>query len=210
MILPIPQFSLFLIKISSIQSAAEQVPVIKTRKKILTYDDYVALTPPDSGKYELHNGKIIYMPSPTPRHQDVAMNLSARMLIHAKANNLGKVYQVPLDTRFDEINTFQPDILFISQKNLSIIGKKSIEGAPDLVVEILSESNKPKEMSYKKYIYESCLVKEYWLINLEKSTVTVYQNIDGELLPLGMYGRNGTIESKVIEGFKVDVKTLLE
>jgi Uma2 family endonuclease len=192
------------------QQAAEQGPVIKTRKKILTYDDYVALTPPDSGNYELHNGKIIYMASPTPRHQDVAMNLSSRMLIHANSNNLGKVYQAPLDTKFDEINTFQPDILFISKKHLSIIGKKKIEGAPDLVVEILSESNKPKEMSYKKYIYESYLVKEYWLINLEKSTVTVYQNIEGELLPLGIFSRNDLIESKVLNGFKISVKTIME
>ena len=192
------------------QQAAEQAPVIKTRKKILTYDDYVALTPPDSGNYELHNGKIIFMASPTPRHQDVSMNLSARMLFHANTNNLGKVYQAPLDTKFDEINTFQPDILFISKKYLSIIGKKKIEGAPDLVVEILSESNKPKEMSYKKYIYESYLVKEYWLINLEKSTVTVYQNTEGELMPLGVFSRNDTIESKVLAGFKISVKEILE
>lgn len=192
------------------QQAAEQLPVIKSRKKILTYDDYVALTPPDSGNYELHNGKIIFMASPTPRHQDVSMNLSARMLIHANSNNLGKVYQAPLDTKFDEINTFQPDILFISKKHLSIIGKKKIEGAPDLVVEILSESNTPKEMSYKKYIYESYLVKEYWLVNLEKSTVTVYQNTDGELLPLGIFSRNEVIESKVLAGFNISVKEILE
>lgn len=192
------------------QQAAEQAPVIKTRKKVLTYDDYVALTPPDSGNYELHNGKIIYMASPTPRHQDVAMNLSARMHIHAGSNNLGKVYQAPLDTKFDEINTFQPDILFVSKKHLTIIGKKKIEGAPDLVVEILSESNKPKEMSYKKYIYESYLVKEYWLINLEKSTVTVYQNTDGELLPLGIFTRDDVIVSKVLTGFKISAKEILE
>lgn len=192
------------------QQAAEQAPGIKTRKKVLTYDDYAALTPPDSSNYELHNGKIIYMPSPTPRHQDVAMNLSARMFLHASNKDLGKVFQAPLDTKFDEINTFQPDILFISKNHLSIIGKKKIEGAPDLVVEILSESNKPKEMSYKKYIYESYLVKEYWLINLEKSSVSVYHNAEGELLPLGIFSRNDVIESKVLVGFKISVKEILD
>ncbi len=191
------------------QQASERSPVIKTRKKILTYDDYVALTPPDSGNYELHNGKIIYMASPTPRHQDVAMNLSARMFLHASNKDLGKVYQAPLDIKFDEINTFQPDIIFISKKHLSIVGKKKIEGTPDLVVEILSESNKPKEMSYKKYIYESYLVKEYWLVNLEKLTVTVYHNTDGELLPFGIFSRNDSIESKVLSGFKISVKEIL-
>lgn len=190
--------------------AAENVPVIKTRKKVLTYDDYVALTPPDSGNYELHNGKIIYTASPTPRHQDVAIHLASRMLIHATSQNLGKVYHAPLDTKFDEINTFQPDILFVSKKRLSIIGKKKIEGAPDLVVEILSESNMPKEMSYKKYIYESYLVKEHWLINLKKSTITVYANTDGELLPTGIYKDNDVVKSQVLQGFKVTVKEILE
>ena len=90
--------------------------MIKTRKKILTYDDYAALTPPDGSNSELHNGKLIFIPSPTPRHQDVVMNLSARMYFHASTKGLGKVYHAPLDTKFDEINTFQPDILFISKK----------------------------------------------------------------------------------------------
>ncbi len=191
------------------QPAAKPATVIKSRKKILTYDDYAALTPPDSGNYELHNGKIIYMPSPTPRHQDVVMNLSARMYFHAVTKGLGKVYHAPLDTKFDEINTFQPDILFVSKKRVSIISQKKIEGAPDLVVEILSEGNTPKEMSYKKYIYESHYVQEYWLINLKKSTVTVYQNTEGELMPLGVFSHNDSIESNVLTGFKISVKDIL-
>ena len=45
------------------QPAAKPATVIKSRKKILTYDDYAALTPPDGSNYELHNGKLIFMPS---------------------------------------------------------------------------------------------------------------------------------------------------
>jgi Uma2 family endonuclease len=183
------------------QQATGWTPVIKSRKKILTYKDYVALTPPDSGHYELLNGKIIYMPSPTPRHQDVAMTLSALMHVYVLTRQLGKIFQAPLDVKFDETNTLQPDIVFVAAKRISIIGKKCIEGAPDLVVEILSDSNNPREMSFKKHIYESSGVREYWLVNLEKSCVTVYRNENGELVPLGVYKENSSIESQVLAGF---------
>ncbi len=105
--------------------AAENLPVIKSRKKILTYDDYAALTPPDSGNYELHNGKIVFMPSPTPRHQDIVTALTAYMRIFAMENKLGKVYTAPLDVVFTTINTFQPDISFPKPGNTSSATKKS-------------------------------------------------------------------------------------
>jgi len=191
------------------EEALAKASAIKSRKKVLNYDDYVALTPPDSGQYELHNGKIIEMPSPTPAYQDVAIRLSSHMFLHASTKKLGKVYAAPLDTLFDPINTFQPDILFISKERASIIGDKKIHGAPDLVVEILSEGNSAKEMSYKKYIYESCLVKEYWLINLQKQTVTVYANVEGELMPLGIYKNKDTVKSQVLNGFEIGVDDIL-
>ncbi len=189
--------------------AAENIPVIKTRKKILTYADYATLTPTDSGNYELHQGKILYMPSPTPHHQDVAMNLSSRMHLYASQGKLGKVFTAPLDTVFDSFTTFQPNILFIAKERSHIIGDKKIEGAPDLVVEVLSASNNPKEMSYKKHIYESFMVREYWLINLKKLTITVYNNIEGELLPIGVFKGDDEVESQVIPGFKVAVQDVL-
>lgn len=191
------------------QQAAEKAPVIKSRKKVLTYDDYVALTPADSGNYELHNGKIIEMASPTPQHQRIARRLSRKMDDFITSNQLGELFFAPLDTVFDQLNTFQPDILFISKDRASIIGEKKIDGAPDLVVEILSDSNLAKEMSYKKYIYESYLVKEYWLINLKKQTVTVYANIEGELMPLGIYKNKDVVKSQVLNGFEIGVGEIL-
>ena len=182
----------------------------KTRKKRLTYKDYAALTPPDSGNYELHNGKIVYMPSPIPLHQDIVTELSAQMRIHANHHKLGKVYSSPLDVVFDEINTLQPDVLFISKDRASIIGSKKIEGAPDFVVEIQSEGNSPKEMSYKKYIYETFMVREYWVINLKKETITQYLNEEGEFRQAGIYAKDKDVISSVLTGFKASLAALLE
>lgn len=190
-------------------ATAENIPIAVTNGKLFTYDDYVALTPPDSGNYELHKGKIVFMASPTPEHQDVTTELSARMRIFASNNKLGKVFSGPLDIVFNPIDTFQPDIVFISKDRLSIIGDKKVEGAPDLVVEVLSEGNIPKEMSYKKHVYESSGVQEYWLINLGKSTITVYTNVAGELMPVGIFKKKETVASGVLTGFRIQVAEIL-
>ncbi len=177
---------------------------------LLTYDDYAVLTPPDNGNYELHDGKIIFMPSPTPLHQDIATELTTRMRTHSKAHQLGKVYTAPLDTLFDDINTFQPDVLFIAKERAFIIGPKKIEGAPDFVVEIQSEGNTAKEMNYKKYIYATFMVREYWVINLKKETITQYINEEGEFRQAGIYSKEKQVESEVLSGFQVSLAELLE
>lgn len=105
-------------------TTAENMPTAGAKEKLFTYDDYVALTPPDSGNYELHKGKIVFMASPTPEHQDIVTELSARMRIFASGHKLGKVYAAPLDIVFNSIDTFQPDILYISKDRFSIIGEK--------------------------------------------------------------------------------------
>lgn len=192
------------------EALASEHALPKKRKKRLTYKDYAALTPPDSGNYELHDGKIVYTASPTPAHQDLVTELSAQMRLFANQNKLGKVYSAPLDTVFDEINTLQPDILFITKDRLSIVGAKKIEGAPDFVIEIQSEGNSPKEMSYKKYIYETFLVREYWVINLKKETITQYLNEEGKFRQVGIFGKDKELISSVLSGFKVSLAALME
>ncbi len=78
------------------------------------------------------------------------------------------------------------------------------------MVEVLSERNIPAEMSYKKYIYESHLVQEYWLINLNKNTVTVYINKEGDLMPAGIFFVRGeTVKQRVLPGFTIKVSEIL-
>ena len=122
------------------------------KRKMLTYDDYVRFTPSESGNYELHDGQIIYTPSPKPKHQKLSMRLSSQLFSHVDRHQLGEILTAPMDVVFNPNDTFQPDILFLSNDRLPLIGNAKIEGAPDLVVEILSASNTPKEMGYKKDI----------------------------------------------------------
>lgn len=175
--------------------------------KLLTYEDYARLTPPDSGNYELHNGNIVFMPSPSDKHQFVVTDLTTMLNSYVKTHKLGRVIVAPMDTQLSEVDILQPDILFVSNQRLGIIDK-IVNGAPDLVVEILSPSNDTKEMSYKKYVYETAGVQEYWLVNLEKQTITQYELVENELRWQRTLTKADTLESVVLSGFSLALDTL--
>ena len=176
--------------------------------KLLTFKDYERLTPPDSGNYELHNGKIIYMASPLEQHQIVAFKLTLQLGNHIVAKKLGKLLFAPMDTILTPNDTVQPDLLFISNERLHIIDKQ-VKGAPDFIVEILSGSNNPKQMSYKKYLYETTGVREYWIVNIEKQLVTQYENREGEFFIHHIAKRDDVLTSLVLDGFQIDVNDIL-
>jgi Uma2 family endonuclease len=197
----------------AVSTVAAKQPATKRSSRVrrtrLTYEDYAAITPANNGNYELINGNLIFIPSPTPEHQDVVTELSTLLRVFAKSNNLGKVYTAPLDTTFDETNTLQPDILFIKKERANIIGAKKIEGAPDFVVEMLSEGNAPKEMAFKKYIYETFMVREYWVLNLKNKTIAQYLNEAGEFQKMGTFKSGEVVKSEVLDGFQTKLDDLL-
>ena len=180
------------------------------KPRLLTYDDYVRLTPPDSGNYELHNGQIIFMASPVPAHQTFSTNLLTELNVHIRKHKLGRVISAPMDVVFTRTDTIQPDILFLSTERLDFIGDKKIEGAPDLVVEILSPSNSPREMRYKKLVYEMCGVCEYWIVNLDKKTLTQYENVDGEFFMRRIFQKTDTLTSLCVKDFETPLNELFE
>ena len=178
--------------------------------RLMTYTDYLRLTPPDNGNYELHNGKIIFMSTPVPAHQLFSANLLAEIHIFAKKTAFGRIIAAPMDTLFSVHDVLQPDLLFLCNDRLHLIGEKKIEGAPDLVVEILSPSNSAKEMSYKKFVYEVTEVREYWVVNLQKKTLTQYEKIENEFHIRKIFQQNEKLNSIVLVGFEVEMSSLFE
>lgn len=173
--------------------------------KLYTYEDYARLTPTDSGNFELRNGQIIYMPSPTPNHQEICLNIATELRAYVRAKKLGRVIISPMDVTLTPTDTIQPDVLFVREDRLNIITDKRVVGAPDLVVEVLSEGNTQKEMNYKKFVYETAGVREYWFINPEKQTLTQYENIGQEFLRLQVLNAGDTLRSTTVEGFSLIV-----
>lgn len=194
--------------LNMISQAAEAARPLKSKKKRLTYKDYVRLTPANSGNYELQDGKIIYIPTPTPKERGFCVELFSDMADFSDSHNLGEVYISPLDTYFDEFNTFQPSALFISKERLEIIGNEKIEAAPDLVVEVLSDGNTRKEMLHKKHTFENYGVREYWLIDLKKETLTQYLLKEGEF-ESRHFSFDEEVNAEALPGYKVCLRNIV-
>ena len=147
---------------------------------IYTFKDYLKL--PEGSPYQLIEGELIMSPSPTSYHQTVSKNLEFILIGHVKANKSGVIFDAPIDVYLDEKNVYVPDIIFISNENKSIIRKKGIVGAPDLVIEILSVSTMGYDEIVKKNVYLEAGVKEYITVNPAERIIKTY--IDKNYLKL--------------------------
>lgn len=129
---------------------------------------------PEGTRCQLIDNTILMSPSPNIQHQDLAAQIYDVLKIFIIECKNGKLYFAPLDVYFDDENIFQPDILFISNENKSIIQDGKIKGAPDLIVEILSPSSEKLDLGKKKTIYEKFGVKEYWTIQPKDNSTQVF------------------------------------
>ncbi|TCP26608.1 Uma2 family endonuclease [Scopulibacillus darangshiensis] len=129
----------------------------------LTYDDYLGM-PDDGRRYELINGELNVMePAPLVEHQRILRFLTKTFEKHC--SKAGDFLFAPVDVIFSNEYVLQPDFVFISRERQPIIKDKAIEGAPDLIVEILSPSTAKKDKIDKKTVYQRYGVKEYWIID---------------------------------------------
>ena len=142
-----------------------------------TYQDYL-LFPNDGKRYELIAGDRYVTPAPRTKHQRICTNLVSFLNEYVRSEHKGEVYCPPTDVVLSKMDVVQPDLLFISQARASIITKDNIQGAPDLVVEILSESTRRTDEIIKRKLYEKHRITEYWIIDPEIETIKVYRLAD--------------------------------
>jgi Uma2 family endonuclease len=117
-------------------------------RKKYTYKDY--LETPEDKRFELIEGELLMTPSPITKHQRISRELGFALHKFVTEHKIGEVLVAPLDVYFDDRNVVQPDILFISRERSSIIGDKNAQGAPDLAIEIISESTAYRDLVQKK------------------------------------------------------------
>ncbi|MBC7829565.1 MAG: Uma2 family endonuclease [Chitinophagaceae bacterium] len=150
-----------------------------------TYADY--LTWNFKERLELINGQLFKMsPAPTIVHQRISYNLE-KILGRFVENHDCSIFHAPIDVKLkgkgnnkkklrdeDIITVVQPDIIIVCDEEKLKDGR-AIDGAPDLVVEILSPGNTKTEMKYKLELYEENEVKEYWVVYPEYKQVAVFR-----------------------------------
>ncbi|MDR4508723.1 MAG: Uma2 family endonuclease [Candidatus Brocadiaceae bacterium] len=185
------------------------VPLEKTGKgKIYNYKDYEKL--PEGSPYQLIGGELVMTPSPVPYHQIISMRIEYELLKFVEERKLGIILYAPIDVYLSEEDIYQPDIIFISNDRLNIIGEKKIESAPDLIVEILSPATAYYDLKHKKRIYESSGVKEFWIIDPMEKSIEVYENVGGRFKLFNEVIKKGKIHSNLIKGLEVEVETVFK
>src|SRR5712692_233365 len=138
----------------------------------LTYEDLRRL-PEDGKRYELIDGEVYMTPSPSTKHQAVVGNLYAALRQLVVERDLGKVFLAPFDVVFGERTAVQPDLLFIRKERLSILTDLNVQGAPDLVIEVLSPSTAAFDRETKLQVYARAGVPELWYVDPKEEIVEV-------------------------------------
>jgi len=143
----------------------------KVKESPVTYEVYAEM-PDDGNRYEILDGELEMMsPGPSTVHQGVSGKLY--LLTQSCAEDY-VIFMAPLDIILTRTNVLQPDLVMIHRDRLDIVAIRGIEGAPDLVVEVLSPSSRKRDKVRKAGIYARHGVPEYWIIDAWARTLERY------------------------------------
>lgn len=176
----------------------------------LTYNDFVRI-PNDGKRHEIIDGVHYVTPSPVRRHQQLLGRLYLAIggfLEHHP--EIGQAYLSPLDTVFSPWDVVEPDLLFIAADQFDIITEPNIQGAPALVVEILSPSTRRRDRGIKRELFERGGVREYWIVDPKALEVTVYRRSpEGAFPKAGQFSVADELTTPLLPGFTLAVAKLL-
>ena len=173
----------------------------------LTYDDY-CLLPNDGKRYEIIDGELFVTPSPNFAHQRAVTRLTRYLSAFVEDNHLGEVFVSPFDVVFSQFDVVEPDILYISKARYSVLTKKNVQGAPDLVIEVLSESTGKIDRTTKLKLYARFEVLEYWIIDPDKPSAEIYRRDGGGLELASHLDAQGSLTSPLLPGFGLPLQKL--
>lgn len=187
---------------------AIRTPPSKTER--LTYEQYLA-----EGeivrRYDIIDGERIYMPGPIWRHQRIQFRIQTALGRYEETSGIGFALGAPFDIliRRSPLRTRQPDVLFITQAQLDRGGgipeKGPLETAPELVVEILSNSEHKRLIADKLADYITIGVQEAWLVRPEPRTVEVAQLTPNGPVTIAVYDETQTFPSLTFPDLTVAV-----
>jgi Uma2 family endonuclease len=166
-----------------------------------TYDEYKSLPESMEKRYELLDGDLVMVPAPTVLHQAVSRNLEFLLIQFVREHQSGRVFYSPIDVVFGAgkgREVAQPDIVFIGNDQLDIIAEQEIQGAPHLVVEILSPGTEERDQGYKKVLYGRYGVQEYWIVDPKAEILKLFRLTTTGLQFQAQFVKDGTFNSLLL------------
>ncbi len=120
------------------------------------------------------------------------------------------MFTAPIDILFSENDATEPDIVFVSRENESIIKEDNIQGAPDLLIEILSPSTAAIDRKTKFRLYEKYGVREYWLVSPEAENVQIFVLRGSGYELLGNFSGQREVRSELLNGFTCQTSEIFQ
>jgi Uma2 family endonuclease len=174
----------------------------------ITRYDYEGL-PEGPPYHQVIEGNLLMSPSPTLYHQRIVGRLHALLFAFLARHPLGEVFVAPLDVFLTDVNVYQPDVIFVSSERKCIISADGIEGAPDLVVEVLSPATARLDKGSKRKVYARTGVRELWLVDPEARWIQVFDFATDAETPVRTVGPKGMLTSELLPGLRLRAVDIL-
>jgi Uma2 family endonuclease len=173
----------------------------------LTYEDYVNL-PNDGKRYEIIDGELYVNPAPNLKHQRVIAKLLSALHRYFEEHANGEVFVAPTDVVLSDTNVVEPDLLVVLSARSSILTERNIQGAPDIVIEVLSDSTRRVDEIDKRKLYEHFGVSEYWIADPVIDTMKIYRRAARgfERVAEVSLEAGGALTSPLLPGFSLDIQ----
>jgi len=184
----------------------------KTPDRRLTYEDFLDFPDDDGLRHEIIDGKHYVTPSPNTRHQVLVGRLHLEIGLYLRQHtSVGQIFLSPLDVVFTNFDIVEPDLLFVAADQADILTEQNVQGAPALVIEILSRGTKKKDEQIKRLLFERAAVREYWIVDPERDQVSVFaRQEDGSLSRVAMLSRDlsDVLTTRLMPGLSIQLTEL--
>jgi Uma2 family endonuclease len=167
-------------------------------------------TPEDGRRYEVIDGGLYVTPPPVWGHQDTLSGLLWRVARHVHEHKLGKVVPAPVGVKLDDENGIEPDIVFVSAARQHIISARGVEGAPDLVVEVLSPGTQHRDRGIKMRRYAAAGVPHYWMLNYRRPSLEAYRLGPGGYELVGRYRPGDVFQPELFPGLAIAIDDIFD
>jgi len=158
-----------------------------------TYAEFARLPSEGSTRHEVIDGELAVTPAPTSGHQQVVTNLVAILHTFVREHALGRVLAGPIDVLFGEGDYLEPDLVFVRADRAHLVSERGVEGAPDLVAEVLSPSTAHRDRGIKLERYRHFGVREYWIVDIGARSLEVWRLGEG-VEAAEVVGSDGVLE----------------
>ena len=177
----------------------------------LTYEDFVHF-PDDGMRHELIDGVHYVTPCPITRHQQLAGRLYLAIGNYLERQpEVGQVFFAPFDVVFSRWDVVEPDLLFVAADQRAILTDANIQGAPALVIEILSPGTRKRDLGIKRELFDRGGVREYWVVDPKAEDLTIYRRMpDGRLSKASQLGARDaeTLSTPLLPAFSLSLAKL--